>query len=91
MSSSFSLRHFNMVTNPSVKLFGAEPDDVSQVADEPVGELLVVDFVKNVSSFVVAQSPAQLFVVHGRLALLLAPQLGHALRLAHDELAVQTA
>ena len=79
---------FEALPDPLVQLLGAEADDVSQVADEPVGELLVLDLVKNVAAFVVPQRSAQLLVVHCRLALLLAPHLSHGLGLAHHELAL---
>ena len=81
---------FNVFTDAKVKFLGTEPDNVAQVTHEPIGELLVVHFVQDVATFVVAQSPTQLFVIHCTLALLLTPQSGHALGLAHDELPVET-
>ena len=79
-----------MFTDAKVEFLGTEADNVAQVAHEPIGELLVVHFVQDVAAFVVAQSSTQLFVIHGTLALLLTPQSGHTLGLAHDELPVET-
>lgn len=79
-----------MFTDSKVKFLGAEADNVAKVTDKAIGELLVVHFVQDVAAFVVAQSSTQFFVVHRALALLLTPQSGHALGLAHDKLSVET-
>ena len=85
-----SRSHFNVLPDEQIELSRTVADNVSQVAHEPIGELLIMNLVQDVAAFVVPQCPAQLLVVHGRFALVLAPQLGHGLRLAHHKFAVET-
>ena len=79
-----------MLPDPIVEFFCTESNQISQITDESVGKLFVVNFVKDVAALVVPQGPAQFFVVHGGFALLLAPKFGNSFWFTHDEFSVET-
>jgi len=56
------------------------------IADEPIDVALSVDLLHDALLVVVAQTPGQLVVVHGRAVLLETPTTGHLLRLDQLEL-----
>lgn len=82
------VRHLSLVlNNPAVRcVILVRLRDALEV--KFVGVALAVHLSHDVLVVVVAQSAAQLVVVHVGLALALAPALGHLVRVSHLELAV---
>ncbi|KAH9406270.1 hypothetical protein TYRP_013878 [Tyrophagus putrescentiae] len=72
-----------------VELRRVVADDRLEIADELVDEALAVHLGDHVAVVVVAQRPRQLLVVHRRLVLPLAPQLGDRLRVHQLELRLE--